>query len=93
LVSGEKWAGKSTLLRIIAGLQGTSSGQIDFPKDITIGYLPQQMKVNDTTTVINEAISAFSEIMGLAGEIENVISRSGTAPIMNPQNISGYVII
>jgi ATP-binding cassette subfamily F protein 3 len=69
-LAGKNGAGKSTLLRIIAELQGTSSGQIDFPKDITIGYLPQQMKVNDTTTVINEAISAFSEIMGLAGEIE-----------------------
>jgi ATP-binding cassette, subfamily F, member 3 len=69
-LAGKNGAGKSTLLRIIAGLQGTSSGQIDFPKDITIGYLPQQMKVNDTTTVLNEAISAFSEIMGLADEIE-----------------------
>ena len=68
-LAGKNGAGKSTLLRIIAGLQGQSSGQIDFPKDITIGYLPQQMKVSDTTTVLNEAITAFSEITGLAEEI------------------------
>ena len=76
-LAGKNGAGKSTLLRIIAGLQGTSTGQIDFPKDITIGYLPQQMKVNDTTTVINEAITAFSEIMGLAEEIEKCTVEIG----------------
>ena len=69
-LAGKNGAGKSTLLRIIAGLQGQTSGQIDIPKDITIGYLPQQMKVNDTTTVLNEAITAFSEITGLTEEIE-----------------------
>jgi len=69
-LAGKNGAGKSTLLRIIAGLHGPSSGQVDFPKDITTGYLPQQMKVDDTTTVINEAITAFSEIRGLAEEIE-----------------------
>ena len=69
-LAGKNGAGKSTLLKIIAGLQGTSSGQVDLPRDFTMGYLPQQMKVNDTTTVLNEAISAFSEIRGLAEEIE-----------------------
>jgi ATP-binding cassette subfamily F protein 3 len=69
-LAGKNGAGKSTLLKIIAGLQGSSSGQIDLPRDFTMGYLPQQMKVNDTTTVLNEAISAFSEIRGLAEEIE-----------------------
>jgi ATP-binding cassette subfamily F protein 3 len=69
-LAGKNGSGKSTLLRIISGLQGPTSGQVDLPKDITTGYLPQQMKVSDTTTVMNEAITAFSEIRGLAEEIE-----------------------
>jgi ATP-binding cassette, subfamily F, member 3 len=69
-LAGKNGAGKSTLLRIIAGLMDPNSGQVDFPKDLTTGYLPQQMKVNDSTTVLNEAITAFSEIRGLAADIE-----------------------
>lgn len=69
-LAGKNGAGKSTLLKIIAGHQSPNSGQIDKSKDVTIGYLPQQMKVDDTTTVINETITAFSELLGLSEEIE-----------------------
>ena len=69
-LAGKNGAGKSTLLKIISGQQSPASGVIDMSKDVTIGYLPQQMKVDDTTTVINETITAFSELIGLSEEIE-----------------------
>ena len=69
-LAGKNGAGKSTLLRIIAGLQCASSGMVEKPNDFTIGYLPQQMKVSDTTTVINEALTAFSDLADMSDEIE-----------------------
>lgn len=69
-LAGKNGAGKSTLLKIISGLQNPNSGQVDMSKDVTIGYLPQQMKVFNTTTVLNETITAFSEINSLSDEIE-----------------------
>jgi ATP-binding cassette, subfamily F, member 3 len=69
-LAGKNGAGKTTLLRIIAGLQGPTSGKIEVPKDFTIGYLPQQMKVDDSTTVMNEALTAFNELIELSEDIE-----------------------
>jgi ATP-binding cassette subfamily F protein 3 len=69
-LAGKNGSGKSTLLSIIAGNQSPSSGKVDMSDEVTIGYLPQQMKVDDSTTVMNEVITAFAEITGLAEEIE-----------------------
>ena len=59
---GKNGAGKSTMLKIIAGLQKPTSGSVAVPSDITIGYLPQQMILSDTLTVAEEARKAFSHI-------------------------------
>ena len=59
---GKNGAGKSTMLKIIAGLQRPTSGQVAVPQDTTIGYLPQQMQLTDTRTVIEEVKEAFSHV-------------------------------
>jgi ATP-binding cassette subfamily F protein 3 len=69
---GKNGAGKSTMLKIIAGLQKPTSGNIAIPSDITIGYLPQQMILSDTSTVIEEVRKAFSHIDSLHEQIDKV---------------------
>jgi ATP-binding cassette subfamily F protein 3 len=74
-LAGRNGSGKSTLLRIIAGLQSPSSGRVDRSDDVSIGYLPQQMKTDDHTTVINEVVTAFSGLTLLEEEIEKCSSE------------------
>jgi ATP-binding cassette subfamily F protein 3 len=74
-LTGKNGAGKSTLLKIIAGLQSPTTGIVDMSKEVTIGYLPQQMVIDDSTTVLNETLKAFSGIIGLSEEIENISSE------------------
>ncbi len=69
---GKNGAGKSTMLKILAGLQQPTSGNIAIPKDITIGYLPQVMVLNDKHTVIEEAELAFEHIYELQAEIKRI---------------------
>ena len=69
---GKNGAGKSTMLKIIAGLQKPTSGNVAIPSDITIGYLPQQMILSDTSTVIEEVRKAFSHIDSLHEQIDKV---------------------
>ena len=58
---GKNGAGKSTMLKILCGLQQPTSGVISVPNDATIGYLPQVMKLQDDTTVREETRKAFSD--------------------------------
>lgn len=67
---GKNGAGKSTMLKIIAGLQEPTRGNCVVPKDVTIGYLPQHMIHNDEQTVFEEAEKAFEYILSLQKEIE-----------------------
>lgn len=70
-LTGKNGAGKTTLLKIISGNQNPSKGFVDMSKEVTIGYLPQQMEVDNSTTVMNETLKAFASLISLSDEIEN----------------------
>lgn len=59
---GKNGAGKSTMLKIIAGLQHPTSGSVVVPDGVTVGYLPQQMAISDDTSVVDEVKKAFSHV-------------------------------
>lgn len=67
---GKNGAGKSTMLKIIAGIQLPTSGKVSMPRDITVGYLPQQMELNDTLTVKEEVRKAFAHIDELKRKLD-----------------------
>lgn len=69
---GKNGAGKSTMLKILAGLQQPTRGVVALPKDITIGYLPQVMVLADNRTVMAEAELAFEHIFELQATIERL---------------------
>ena len=66
---GKNGAGKTTLLRIIIGEQQPTEGAVTINGECTIGYLPQQMRVADTTTLKAETEKAFDEVLRLEAEI------------------------
>ena len=72
---GKNGAGKTTLLRIITGEQQPTEGAVTINGECTIGYLPQQMRVADTTTLKAETEKAFYEVLRLEAEIATITSE------------------
>ncbi len=71
---GKNGAGKSTMLKIIAGLQAPTSGSVAVPADVTIGYLPQQMILEDTLTVAQEVRKVFSHMQEMHDQLDELSS-------------------
>lgn len=69
---GKNGAGKSTILKMICGLQNPTSGRIDRPKDITIGYLPQIMEHHKGRSVLDEALTVFQSSTEIEHRIESL---------------------
>ena len=69
---GKNGAGKSTMLKIIAGLQQPTRGRVSKPKELTIGYLPQVMVLSDTLTVRQETEKAFSDTITLGPHLDSL---------------------
>jgi len=66
---GKNGAGKTTLLKVITGKENPSSGNVSIPKDVSVGYLPQQMKLIDSRTLKEETTLAFEELLELDKKI------------------------
>jgi ATP-binding cassette subfamily F protein 3 len=69
---GKNGAGKSTILKIIAGIQRPTKGQILKPSGLSIGYLPQQMEHEKDKTVFEEALTAFSTLFELQKKMDEI---------------------
>ncbi len=69
---GKNGAGKSTMLKILCGLQQPTAGVVAVPNDTTIGYLPQVMKLSDDTTVKEETRKAFADATRMKEKLERM---------------------
>ena len=76
-LTGKNGAGKSTMLKIIAGLQQPTSGTMSRSGDTTVGYLPQQMKLADSTTLLDEVRKVFDRALRRRAEMEEVSRKLG----------------
>ena len=76
-LTGKNGAGKSTIMKLICGLQSPTSGHIDKPNHISIGYLPQIMEHHRGRTVLEEALTAFEQENRIEAEIEEITAELG----------------
>ena len=75
---GRNGAGKSTLMHILAGIKAPTEGTVSYPNDYKIGYLPQEMDHNESSTVFDESASAFAEIKKLEERIVEITDEIST---------------
>lgn len=69
---GKNGAGKSTMMKIIAGAQKGTRGHVRYPKEAIIAYLPQHLLTEDNTTVFDEASKAFSHVFTMRNEMDEL---------------------
>ena len=72
---GKNGAGKTTLLKLIVGEQQPTSGTVTVNGECTVGYLPQTMRVHDTTSLVEETAKAFEEVLAIEADIERLTAE------------------
>ena len=71
-LTGRNGAGKSTLLKLIVGEQHPTSGEVMVPNNLTIGYLPQQMRHNKGRSVLQETMTVFDDLFALHSRLDEI---------------------
>lgn len=88
---GKNGAGKSTMMKIIAGAQKPTRGKVNAPKDAVIAYLPQHLLTEDDCTVFEEAAKAFKEIFSMRDEIDSINKQLETRTDYESAEYSGLI--
>lgn len=89
---GKNGAGKSTILKLICGIQNPTSGHIDRPNDLSIGYLPQIMEHHRGRTVIEETMTAFESTAVIENEIAEVTKELETRTDYESGSYSNLIV-
>ena len=83
---GPNGTGKTTLLRMMAGLEEPDAGAVLKPAALTVGYLPQDGLTHSGRTVFEEASSAFDELLSVKTEMHDLENRLGDPSIPEPEH-------
>src|SRR5690554_7139232 len=75
---GKNGAGKSTMLKILAGVRQPSAGRVSAPEGTVIAYLPQHLMTEDGRTVFEETAQAFAQVNNMQAEIEHLNEQLAT---------------
>ncbi|MDY3894061.1 MAG: ABC-F family ATP-binding cassette domain-containing protein [Candidatus Cryptobacteroides sp.] len=89
---GKNGAGKSTMLKLICGLQNPTTGKIAVPGSVKIGYLPQIMEHHKSKSVIDETMTAFQEMFDLEAELERVTAELGERTDYESESYSKLIV-
>ena len=89
---GKNGAGKSTMLKLICGLQNPTTGNIAVPGSVKIGYLPQIMEHHKGKSVIDETMTAFQEMFDLEAELERVTAELGERTDYESESYSKLIV-
>src|SRR5579871_6082754 len=76
-IVGGNGTGKSSILKVLAGMEGLDSGNISMQKGVTLGYLPQEGLTLSGRTVLAECMTVFADVHALEAEQEELARRMG----------------